>query len=135
MDQMECNWEPSVGALCVVRYTDNWEPSVGALCVVRYTDNWEPSVGALCVVRYTDNLEPSVGALCVVKYTDNWEPGVGALCVVRYTDVRLYRARVLVTNADTVSVFFIDYDNTTCIERTLIYPSKSEWNVPSSYAI
>ena len=50
----------------------------------------------------------------------NWELSVGALCVVRYTDVRLYRARVLDTNADTVSVFFIDYDNTTCIECNLV---------------
>ena len=64
----------------------------------------------------------------------NWEPNVGALCVVTYTDGRLYRARVLDIDADTVSVFFIDYGNTTRIEHKLIYHSKPEWNVPSPYA-
>ena len=65
----------------------------------------------------------------------NWEPSVGALYVVRYTDGRLYRARIVDIDADTVSMFFIDYGNATCIKRKLIYPSKPEWNVPSPYAI
>ena len=32
-------------------------------------------------------------------------------------------------------MFFIDCDNTTCLQHTLIYHSKSEWNVPSPYAV
>ena len=57
----------------------------------------------------------------------NWKPSVGALCVGGYTDGSLYRARVLVVDADTVSVFFIQYK--------LIYHSKPESTVPSQYAI
>ena len=48
---------------------------------------------------------------------------------------QVHMARVLDISADTISVFFIYYGSTTRIERKLIYPSKSELNMPSPYAI
>lgn len=60
---------------------------------------------------------------------------VRVLCVARYTYSSLHCARVFDIGADRVSVFFIDYGNTTCIERKLIYPIKPEQTVPSPYAI
>ena len=53
----------------------------------------------------------------------------------RYKDDSLCRARVASVDSDgAVSVFFLDYGNTTCVDRESIYPSKPEWDLPSPYA-
>ena len=53
----------------------------------------------------------------------------------RYKDGSLCRARVAnVDGDDAVSLFFLDYGNTTCVDRESIYPSKPEWDLVPSYA-
>ena len=53
----------------------------------------------------------------------------------RYKDGSLCRARVAnVDGDDAVSLFFLDYGNTTCVDRESIYPSKPEWDLVPPYA-
>ena len=59
----------------------------------------------------------------------------GAASVNRYKDDSLYRARVLDVDDDTISVFCIDYGNTTSVPRKSAYPSRPEWNGASPFAL
>ena len=57
------------------------------------------------------------------------------ISVNRYKDDSLYRARVLDIDDDMISVFCIDYGNTTSVPRKSAYPSRLEWNGASSFAL